>query len=455
VLGLAVALTGVGPGAGAAEAATSTETCGFAAAGTGTYARSLCWFDLSHYDAAQADSPGGQPMKVMLPGGYTITFTLNTTGGPVHPSSLPTYSGAYLRNNGHYTGVSGKPALYQSSDRTTSKATLSNIIVVNAAGKQVSGYSFVGADAEATDAGESITWTSDSPLGLISTIENACDSGSGLTGTGTTTVKCPSNQTSTKTGTAILAALHPTTISQTMVGSGQQAVAFGVLISPVQLNKVVASRVNPTDSFRVSVIGPTGTVLGSADTGPTVPEPGLLVATAAVAGLVAVVATALTLTSSGWGTRPEALPPRPARSLPSATTGMPSRVPRTTAPGARLVIPAIHVDAPVVPVGATGSQGSAALSIPDDIRAVGWWDGTVREDGRILHQDAPSPGQPGVAVIAGHVDSPRARAHCSAWGTSRRATQLRSSTLAGTPRHGQSTHPRRPASRPSYRQRYG
>ena len=206
-------------------------------------------------------------MTVKLPGGYTITFTLNTTGGPVHPSSLPTYGGAYLGNNGHYTGVAGQPALYQTNDRTTSKATLSNIIVINAQGKQVSGYSFVGADAEATDAGESITWTSDSPLDLISTIGNACDSGAGLTGTGTPAVKCASSQSSTKTGTAILAALHPTTISQQMVGSGQQAVAFGVLVSTVRLSKVVASRVNPTDSFRVRIVAPNGSVAGSADTG--------------------------------------------------------------------------------------------------------------------------------------------------------------------------------------------
>jgi uncharacterized repeat protein (TIGR01451 family) len=268
MLGLAAMLTAVGRGAGVAEAAgPATETCGYATAGTGTYARSLCWFDLSHYDAALAGSPGGQPITVSLPGGYTITFTLNTTGGPVHPSPLPTYSGAYLGNNGHYTGVAGKPALDQSKSGTTSKATLSDIIVVNAKGKQVSGYSFIGADAEATDDRESITWTSDSPLDLISSIGNACDSGAGLTGTGTTTVKCASSQSGTKTGTAILAALHPTTISQTMVGAGQQAVAFGVLVSTVQLSKVVASRVNPTDSFRISVISPNGSVLGSADTG--------------------------------------------------------------------------------------------------------------------------------------------------------------------------------------------
>jgi hypothetical protein len=48
----------------AQKAAAATETCSFATAGTGTYARSLCWFDLTHYDAALVASPGGQAMTV-------------------------------------------------------------------------------------------------------------------------------------------------------------------------------------------------------------------------------------------------------------------------------------------------------------------------------------------------------------------------------------------------------
>jgi hypothetical protein len=35
-----------------------------------------------------------------------------------------------------------------------------------------------------------------------------------------------------------------------------------------------------------------------------------------------------------------------------------------------------HVDAPIVPAGAAGRHGTAALSIPDDIGTVGLWDGT-------------------------------------------------------------------------------
>jgi hypothetical protein len=52
-----------------------------------------------------------------------------------------------------------------------------------------------------------------------------------------------------------------------------------------------------------------------------------------------------------------------------------------------------------------GAPETASLTIPADIHSVGWWDGTVRDGNRIVHENAPAPGQPGVALIAGHVDS--------------------------------------------------
>ncbi len=254
-----------------ATAAPTAATCSFATAGTGTFARTLCWFDLSGYNAASAGSAAGQSMTVGLPGGYSISFTLKVTGGAVAPNAFPTFSGAYLGNKA-YTGVAGKPALYQTGSGTTTTAALSAISVVDAKGNPVTGYSFVGADAEATDTGESITWTSDQPLSLISSLGNACFNGTTSIvtfATPPTTAKCSSTVSSTKTGTAILAAEHPSTFAQTMVGAGKQAVAFGVLVSTVQLTKSVTSRINPTDAFGVSVSSSTGSVLGSANTGTT------------------------------------------------------------------------------------------------------------------------------------------------------------------------------------------
>jgi uncharacterized repeat protein (TIGR01451 family) len=262
----AAALSVAPPVVSAASAATPTS-CSFADAGTGTYARTLCWFDLSAVDPAQASTAAGQDMTVALPGGYTISFNLTLSGGPAAAVALPTYPRAYLGNTSFYTGITGKPALYQTSNATVTTATLSNITVLDSTNAAVAGYSFVGADAESTDAGESITWTSDANLSLLAPVGNACDNGTNITGVGTTSVTCAATVNSTKTGTAMLAAQHPTTLSQSMTGHGLEAVAFGVLVSKVQLTKSVASRVDASDAFDVDVTSPSASVLGSGNTG--------------------------------------------------------------------------------------------------------------------------------------------------------------------------------------------
>ncbi len=73
--------------------------------------------------------------------------------------------------------------------------------------------------------------------------------------------------------------------------------------------------------------------------------------------------------------------------------------------GSLLIIPSLHVRAPLVPTGAVGAPETASLTIPADIHEVGWWDGNVRDGDRTVQEAAPAPGQPGVALIAGHVDS--------------------------------------------------
>jgi Sortase domain len=73
--------------------------------------------------------------------------------------------------------------------------------------------------------------------------------------------------------------------------------------------------------------------------------------------------------------------------------------------GASLLIPALRVDAPLIPTGALGAAETASLVIPTDIHTVAWWDGTVTDGTRTVKEKAPIPGQAGVALIAGHVDS--------------------------------------------------
>jgi len=71
------------------------------------------------------------------------------------------------------------------------------------------------------------------------------------------------------------------------------------------------------------------------------------------------------------------------------TTGSRADVRRVARP-TRIEIPSIGVDAAVIPLGLNRDR---TLEVPEDFAQAGWWTGGAR------------PGQPGPAVIAGHVDS--------------------------------------------------
>ncbi len=255
----------------AASAATA-NTCSFATAGTGTFARTICWFDFSGYDASQASSAGGQAFTTTLPGGYTLSFTVTTTGGAIAAVPFPTWSGAYLGNNGHYTGVGGRPALYQTSSGTTTTSTIGNIVLKDPGGTVRQGFALVGADAESTDSGEYLQWQSNQNIRSLTQspsgngLGNAC--GGGFTGIGTTTVLCTGSATGTKTGTAIVAADNPTYFTQTMKGSGLEGFAFGVQVSKIQFNKTVVNEF-AGDNFGINITDSNGVVAGSGNTNGT------------------------------------------------------------------------------------------------------------------------------------------------------------------------------------------
>jgi hypothetical protein len=85
------------------------------------------------------------------------------------------------------------------------------------------------------------------------------------------------------------------------------------------------------------------------------------------------------------------VPPLAAPSLPAPVSPSPTTQAETPpGPPARLVIPALDVDAPVDPVDAP----DADLQVPDDPARVGWW------------RAGATPGnRSGSALLAGHVDT--------------------------------------------------
>ena len=242
------AISGTVPATGGPITVNTTAGCAFADAGSGTFASSLCLVDFSSLTGNNllAAQQGCLAISVPLPGGATLYFCISISGTSVAPYLLPTYGQAFLGNSnngtGFYTGIDGRPALYQNVQAGTTTVTIKDISVVGATGDLATGWEAVGVDAESTDNGESMTWTSDQTLTAIpngqsvdtpsAPFGNACNAGAGLTGSGTTQVICNGNGTtgSFKTGTAMVAAVTPTIITTKMVGTGLEAMAFGLLL---------------------------------------------------------------------------------------------------------------------------------------------------------------------------------------------------------------------------------
>ena len=266
-----------------AYAAETMTSCSTADPGSGKYAETLCWIDFSGYDHYQAISSEGQRMTLPLPGGWSASFVLKTTGHPLHATPFPTDINAYFGNE-NYNGVAGSAALLQDTPepKRTIESTISieGIVVKDASGQPVEGYSIVSADAETTDQQpetgkkETITWQSSDPIYAISgdgdALGNAC--GGFLDGIGTTKVICDGANTEVepRTGAAIVASAASERMTQTLYAErGVEAVAFGFLISQVELSKQVESRYGH-DNFTVNVSNAEGNAIpATAETGPT------------------------------------------------------------------------------------------------------------------------------------------------------------------------------------------
>ncbi|HEU5472339.1 MAG TPA: class F sortase [Actinophytocola sp.] len=108
----------------------------------------------------------------------------------------------------------------------------------------------------------------------------------------------------------------------------------------------------------------------------------VVVMVAAVAAAVITIVVAVRIDRSATG-------PSSRATTTSVSTPVAPAVPDSSAAPARVTIPAIGVDAPLV---AVGLQPDGAMQTPDFGNA-GWYD------------RGPQPGEPGPAVVVAHVDS--------------------------------------------------
>ena len=207
----------------------ATGTCGGAASqgvnGPADYA-TYCWIDFTGYNNTTATSAGGQAFTITLTGGSTLSFTLKVTGPALTSTTVPTWTGAALGQSAFIT-IPGKPALYQTTGAGTTTVTLSNLVLTVGSGTVP--YAIVAADAESTNNGENLSFTTNGNAWtlLASMAYTGSTTFPTLSGVGTTTV--------TETGVAGNVGAYafatqgsPTTISSSFLGSGLQGIAFAV-----------------------------------------------------------------------------------------------------------------------------------------------------------------------------------------------------------------------------------
>ncbi len=212
---------------------------------------------------------GGQGFSITLSDGSVLSFTLSGSspnGGGIVSVAAPAWSGAAVGNSA-FLGIPGKPILYTANNGTTVNLTLSNIKVTPPNGVVASGqYKLVVADAESTNNGESLTFTTN---GGVWTVVDQVPPTTGSTyptssGTGTATF----NETGVAgtVGAFIVGSLSPSNVTVQLVAGGLQGVMLALQYSTITANKVISgTRANPADQFTYNVQSTSnGTILASA-----------------------------------------------------------------------------------------------------------------------------------------------------------------------------------------------
>ena len=217
--------------------------------------QTFCWMDMSTYNNATVFG-GGQPFAITLSDGSIFSFTLtgnSPNGDAIIATAAPSWPGAAVGNTA-FLGIPNKPILYTTAGGTVN-LTLSNIKVTPPNGVVSTGlFKLVVADAESTNASESLTYTTNGGTwALIDQVQN----GASVTyptsaGIGTTTYT--NTGVGGTVGAFIVGSQSPTTVTAQLVAGGLQGIMFAVQYATISANKViVGSRANAADQFTFGV----------------------------------------------------------------------------------------------------------------------------------------------------------------------------------------------------------
>ena len=211
---------------------------------------------------------GGQLFSITLSDGSVLSFTLsgNTPGATaITAVPAPAWSGAATGNTS-FIGIPGKPILYTTTGGTVN-LTLSNVQVTPPNGVVASGqYKLVVADAESTNNGESLTFTTNG--GTWTVVDQVAPISGAIyptaTGAGTATFK--ETGVAGTVGAYIVGSLSPSNVTVQLVAGGLQGVMFALQYSTITANKQLSGgRANSADQFTYSVKATSnGTTLATA-----------------------------------------------------------------------------------------------------------------------------------------------------------------------------------------------
>lgn len=225
--------------------------------------QTYCWLDLTSYNDTTARSAGGQNFSYSLPDGSTMTFNLKITGAAINAATSPSWTGAAVGNTA-FTGIAGKPILYQTAAGTTT-ATFSSIVITPPAGATTGAFMFVAADGESSNETETLrfqtnggNWSQLDQVGPISGSTYPTVSGVGTNSVTETGV--PGT-----VGAYIFGSNAPTQVVTTLVGGGLQGTMFAVRFASIRLNlQIAGARANAADQFKFDIVGTsTGTTLAT------------------------------------------------------------------------------------------------------------------------------------------------------------------------------------------------
>ena len=251
--GLTLALVWAGSFATAQANTCAPATSGGAAASDW---RSFCWLDFTGYNDATAQSAGGQAFTFTLSDGATLKLTVNataTSATALKATTAPSWTGAAIGNSS-FIGIPGSPILYTTTNGATVTLTFSAISVTAPSGLAAnSSYAIVAADAESTNQGESLAFTTNGTNWLQVSQVPPITGNTYPTLTVAGTVATEKGVAGT-VGGYVFSSSNPTTVVTKLVAGGLQGAMFAVRYAWVSVNKnLVSTRILPADQFNYSV----------------------------------------------------------------------------------------------------------------------------------------------------------------------------------------------------------